>query len=46
MRVIHLAAYSRRIQALQLRLDSIKASPNSIANCTQIARMGIELAQL
>ena len=41
-----MAAYSRRIQTLQFRIDTMKANPNSTANCSQIARMEIELAQL
>ena len=41
-----MAANSRRIQTLQFRIDTMKASPNSAANCSQIARMEIELAQL
>ena len=41
-----MAAYSRRIQALQFRIDTLKANPNSNVNCSQLARMEIELAQL
>lgn len=41
-----MAAYSRRIQALQFRIDTLKANQNSNVNCSQLARMEIELAQL